>query len=390
MSNHRPAERLIEDPKPSLHERVAVVGWLRRALRRRLFAFFDRLLQSADARALLAERLQGLFDPTPRITAELFDRPYPNLSVAAEGHSPASGLKPVFITARFRSGSTLLWNLFRHIPGITAYYEPLNEGRWFHPSSWGGVDRTHRGVSNYWKEYEALEILGRYHQHHWTDRNLYMGPAFWDPDLKRYLEIMIREAPGRPVLQFNRVDFRLTWLRHYFPTARIIHLYRHPRDQWISSLAGSHVPPTASMTDFAEHDHFYLLAWARDLRIHFPFLNESHIDHPYALFYFIWKLSYAYGRHFGNYSLAYEDLLASPRQELARLFAFLQIKCLDWEKLLSLIEKNPPDQWRRYADDSWFQRHELACDVVLTDFFKTETTNKRQFPVHPPPPSATR
>ena len=38
---------------------------------------------------------------------------------------------PIFITARFRTGSTLLWNIFRHIEGCTAYYEPFNERRWF-------------------------------------------------------------------------------------------------------------------------------------------------------------------------------------------------------------------------------------------------------------------
>src|SRR5262245_10101110 len=40
---------------------------------------------------------------------------------------------PIFITARFRSGSTLIWNLFRHLSGVTAYYEPLNERKWFDP-----------------------------------------------------------------------------------------------------------------------------------------------------------------------------------------------------------------------------------------------------------------
>jgi hypothetical protein len=36
---------------------------------------------------------------------------------------------PVFVTGRFRSGSTLMWSLFRNVPGCTAFYEPLNERR---------------------------------------------------------------------------------------------------------------------------------------------------------------------------------------------------------------------------------------------------------------------
>ena len=35
----------------------------------------------------------------------------------------------VLVTGRFRSGSTLLWNLFRHCDGVTAYYEPFNRRR---------------------------------------------------------------------------------------------------------------------------------------------------------------------------------------------------------------------------------------------------------------------
>ena len=40
-------------------------------------------------------------------------------------------LSPIIITGRFRSGSTLLWNIFRDLPECTAYYEPFNERRWF-------------------------------------------------------------------------------------------------------------------------------------------------------------------------------------------------------------------------------------------------------------------
>ncbi len=37
----------------------------------------------------------------------------------------------VFITGRFRSGSSVFWNVFRAQQSCTAYYEPLNERRWF-------------------------------------------------------------------------------------------------------------------------------------------------------------------------------------------------------------------------------------------------------------------
>ena len=81
----------------------------------------------------------------------------------------------VFVTGRFRSGSTLLWNIFRSMGPATSYYEPFNERRWFDKLSRGTrVDSTHRGVSDYWAEYEGLEILSKYYAEAWThQRPLY-------------------------------------------------------------------------------------------------------------------------------------------------------------------------------------------------------------------------
>ena len=55
-----------------------------------------------------------------------------------------------------------------------------------------------------------------------------------DQRLFHYIDQLIRRAAGRPVLQFNRVDLRLPWLRAHFSDATIVHLYRHPREQWMS------------------------------------------------------------------------------------------------------------------------------------------------------------
>ena len=88
----------------------------------------------------------------------------------------------IFITARFRSGSTLLWNLFRHVDGMTAYYEPFNERRWFDPASRGDrIDTTHRHVDDYWREYEGFEDLGQYYRLEWISKDLLMDGEMWDP-----------------------------------------------------------------------------------------------------------------------------------------------------------------------------------------------------------------
>ena len=186
----------------------------------------------------------------------------------------------MIITARFRSGSTLLWNLFRALKSCTAYYEPFNERRWFDPVAHGShTDPTHRGVDDYWKEYEGLEELGQYYQESWISNNLLMYEDSWDLAMKRYVERMIELAPKRPVLQFNRIDFRLPWFRRMFPRAKIVHLYRHPRDQWLSCLLDPRqFPHTGTMAQFATHDGYYLRMWARDLKYHFPFLDETTVS----------------------------------------------------------------------------------------------------------------
>src|SRR5262249_33077428 len=144
--------------------------------------------------------------------------------------------------------------------------------------------------------------------------------------MKRYVERLIERSAGRPVLQFNRIDFRLPWFRRQFPGAKIVHLYRHPRDQWCSSLVDVKCcPRDARMADFARHDKFYLLMWATDLNYHFPFLDPARIGHPYQLFYYIWKLSYLFGRQYGHCSVAFEDLVRDPDLTLLELFGGLDI-----------------------------------------------------------------
>jgi hypothetical protein len=224
-------------------------------------------------------------------------------------------------------------------------------------------------VRDYWKEYEGLEELGRYYQEAWTSRNLYMGPTFWEAGLKRYIELLIEKASGRPVLQFNRVDFRLPWLLRNFPGARIVHLYRHPRDQWCSSLLEDPFPLDGDIASFSRQDRFYLLSWARDLKFHFPFLDERAVSHPYQLFYYIWKLSFLFGRSYAHHSLAYEHLIENPVAEMQKLFSACSVPSFCEQKLLGLLDKPSQGKWRRYADDDWFRNHEASCERALGDFF---------------------
>jgi hypothetical protein len=305
--------------------------------------------------------------------------PYQDLRISHYATQPALRDDIIIITGRFRSGSTLLWNLFRNINGMTAYYEPFNERRWFDPRGRGDrVDSTHKNVDGSWQEYGGLEALGEYYREEWIRQNLYMNASFWEPSMKRYVELMIEKAPARPVQQFNRIDLRLPWFRQNFPNATILHIYRHPRDQWCSTLGDIQCfPKNGTMKQFAGHDKFYLRMWAKDLKYHFPFLDERFVSHPYQLFYYIWKISYVFGRTFAHHSVAFEDILYDPDRELQSLLNVSHVQRYEIGKLKALVERPVVGKWKDYAEDKWFRRHETTCETVLSEFFASMEPDRK-------------
>jgi hypothetical protein len=285
---------------------------------------------------------------------------------------------PIFITARFRSGSTLLWNIFRSVPQFTAYYEPLiNE----FPSQRGRarqhkVDPTHWGVKDYHSEYSNIPGLDDAFRIEWATKNLYMGSHFYDPVLEKYLRLLIENAKDRPVLQFNRVDFRLPWLRAKFPKAFILHLYRNPRDQWISMIKNDCYIPKEfdwDKTDlYPEINAFYLWDWWRDLHHQMPFLKLEYLEHPYQLHYLIWRASYIFGKNYSDLSIKYEDILESFEDVAEKMFSSvgLQINVAD-HLSSSLQPRKRHSDWAYYASGDWFETLEESAESLICSYFST-------------------
>ena len=352
---------------------------VRLAMRNAIVGVVRRVFATDDGRGIAEEALRGLLRAGAPFTP---DDPLRTHQVYAElgrprAERPARRGRPIFITGRFRSGSTLLWNIFRQVDGCTAYYEPFNERRWFEPAARGSrVDTTHLGVTDYWREYDGLEHLGQHYDERWSDRHLYMEADAWNPAMKAYVRAIIAAAPRRAVLQFNRIDFRLPWFRANFPDATIVHLFRNPRDQWCSSLVDPRsFPSDRHLSQFEPHDHFYLLNWARDLKYRFPFLDERFVTHPYQLFYFIWKLSYLFGVEYAHYSIALEHLVRNPERELLALMRAVDIDTFDLNRLERCVADQRPGKWRDYADNDWFAAHESWCETVLDEFFGVATAS---------------
>jgi hypothetical protein len=283
---------------------------------------------------------------------------------------------PIFITARFRSGSTFLWQLFKSIDGITCHYEPLNEAEWMTKGSDDAhVDATHIGVDDYRAEYEGMEDLAEHFEKGWAFHYLYMDETHHNPKLELYLSELVARAQGRAVLQFNRVDFRLPWLRAHFPDARILHLYRHPREQWMSIVGKSaRIAPDATIEPgrITSVDGFYTLEWARDLRHVFPFLEPAG-KHPYELHYLLWRLSHSFGLAYSDASVCYEDLVDDFEHVASSMLQGLGVHHADIAQLAKLNHGKQKTRWPEYANEAWFSEREAKCDSELETFFSCIT-----------------
>ncbi len=286
---------------------------------------------------------------------------------------------PVFVTSRFRSGSTLLWQALDRLEGISAYYEPLNERRWFDPDVRGGdVDASHRGTTDYSRHYDGLHELDRWYDATWTTHHLAMDVKHQNSDLINYIKYIISNSKSRPVLQFNRIDFRLGFLRKAFPNAVFMHLMRNCRDVWRSSLRGVANDPDWRLADFEPFAHFYLIAWYRDLVLTFPnLLQDGAKTHPYLVHVLIERLSQLFAYQHADVFLHYEDLCSDFLPTMDGLLARLKWRGAgsaveDWsvldtestEALRGLISPRTAP-YDHSADAAFYESQEAKAEEIL-------------------------
>lgn len=271
---------------------------------------------------------------------------------------------PIFITGRFRSGSTLLWNLFRKTQVCTTFYEPCHDVLMERLQYSKEIDPTHKDVDSYWAEYVPIQkaLLAKHKAEFGTQR-LLLEESDSHPQLEKYINFLINAAEKTPVLQFNRIDFRLPWFRKRFEDTRLIHLYRDPRDQWMSMA--KNLPREAWDNPF-ENTQYDLLIWACSLAENFPFLFSNVIKTSYHLHYMLWRLSKLMGERYSDLSISFESLVDKPEDVIRQLMDIAGLRSdIDVCELVSIVK--PPERgiWKNVEDEKWFLSAEKECDALL-------------------------
>ena len=276
----------------------------------------------------------------------------------------ASSQAPIFICGRVRSGTTLLWQIYHRLPGYRAFYQPCHDNLLAH------IDHTrpmasHHGVDDYWAEFRPLrETLGQRHRPAFgLTRMLLEADDDW-PELRDYLQFLIDQCGGeRPVLQFNAMCWRLPWLRRQFPDARIVHVWREPRDQWFSMVR--HLP--ADQWDEPNlADAYDLLQWSSDLAPHLPFLFDADVTTSYARAYYLWRLSRLAGDRVADHVVAFNaGIQDAPDATLRELVGAGLLRASDVEAARQCIVPTRTGQWAEHRSAPWCEAIEQTCERKL-------------------------
>jgi hypothetical protein len=275
-----------------------------------------------------------------------------------------TGEEAIFLTGRFRSGTNVLWNIFNSQDGYTAYYEPLND------CLINGIPHTlpvegQRGVASHWDAYKPIqETLAKYHKREFAFRRLVLEKGEKHEALEAYLDFLIdRTRSSRAVLQFNRVDLRLPWVRATYPKAKIVHIFRDPRNAWVSSRR--HLP--AEEWDNPYHPNAYdLFQWIVALRRDFPFLANP--KNAYEAHYYLSRLSRIMGERLADCSIDFDKEIKTGSDTALGLL--VENGCLQPENVArarTLIESIEEKPWSYFRSDAWFADIESRCDAVLNE-----------------------
>jgi hypothetical protein len=272
------------------------------------------------------------------------------------------------VVGRFRSGTTALWNILRHMPGVRAYYEPCHDSLLEHLRLNTSPDPSHLGVGEYWKEYTPIiQSLPHYYRKEFGTQRLCLSATAEHPELRDYLAFLLSSGASDEVvcLKLNRMDLRLPWLKRNFSDTPLVYIYRNPRDQWVSLFRNQ---PSNEIDGPYLNSGYDLMIWSANIFPYVPRLGSSEISSSYERHYIIWRLSLALALSHADYIINFdEDLQADPERGVRKLLHFMGRDTALGEELLGLVAPSRRDTWKAYHEAEWFSEIERRCDSYLEE-----------------------
>lgn len=280
----------------------------------------------------------------------------------------AGAAKGLLVLGRFRSGTTAVWNMLRHVPGVTAYYEPCHDSLMEHLRAQTRADPTHVGVSDYWSEYiPILEPIAQYHRREFATQRLCMSGSDDHPALESYLRFLLASAPRGDcvALKMNRMDLRLPWLRSRFPDVPIVYVQRNPRDQWASMVRDQ---PAGEIDSPALNSGYDLVVWSANLAPYVPLLEGGQLVTSYQRHYLIWKLCGELGQRYADCVISFDDeLQKAPEAGIGKVLELIGVERELTPRLRELLVAREGGAWRQYHEEAWFEDVEKRCDSYLEE-----------------------
>ena len=134
----------------------------------------------------------------------------------------------VVIAGRYRTGTSILWQLLRETKTYLCLYEP------FHPNlknlytSNSSVHPSHKNIPSYWTEYHSLDkdlisLLGE------PEKGLYDKNS-----VLRAISTLREKVPGNLLIKTVRGDLLLPHIQKANPDVKIIYTKRNPIDMFVS------------------------------------------------------------------------------------------------------------------------------------------------------------
>ena len=297
--------------------------------------------------------------------------------------------RPIFIIARFRSGSTMLWKLFSIVEEYAAYFEPLHESvdgymyQLQHDEKLGHKNVIENPFGLFLLNWEKI---GKSYKREVAFKNIILEKDEKYPVLERWISTLLTTAKSSEkvaVFQFNRADFRIMWLKKNFPTARFIYLYRNPRNQYVSFFTSaemktpdwlSRFTPTQWLTEpymaFINPGWhlFYLKHWRILLSEAFPFLITYPFKNSYEISYCIWRLSYLAGTRNADLILNLEeDFFVNPTKGIKKLIDQGLLPFGYREKALSIVSPGQIDKYKSFTREDFFIKSEERSQKLLQE-----------------------